>query len=188
MEYPGDPGFNTNSRPNYIKWNNFAPRFGAIYDPHNDGKMTIRASWGIFYDFPHTLFYDAFGGEAPWAPGVTIPTPASFANPWQGYPGGNPFPISISKNSPFPSSAGYLTVPLNLNTTYLEQWNLTIQRQLGKDWLVSGSYIGNNTIHMWAPRRSTPRYSSRGIAWPGSTALRRRVPAPRSATLPRGAP
>src|SRR5580704_15293887 len=156
IEYPGDPGFDTNSRPNYIKWNNFAPRFGAIYDPNNDGKMTIRASWGMFYDFPHTLFYDAFGGEAPWAPGVTIPTPASFANPWQSYPGGNPFPISISKNSPFPSSAGYLTVPLNLHTTYVEQWNLTVQRQLGKDWLISASYLGNNTIHMWAPLSLDP--------------------------------
>lgn len=157
VEYPGDPGFDTNGRPNKIQWNNFAPRFGAIFDPHNDGKMTIRASWGMFYDFPHTLFYDAYGGEAPWAPGVTIPTPVGgFANPWQGYPGGNPFPISISKNSPFPSSAGYLTVPLNLHTTYVEQWNLSIQRQLGKDWLLSGSYLGNNTIHMWAPLALDP--------------------------------
>ena len=143
VEYPGDPGFDTNDRPNNIQWNNFAPRFGAIFDPHNDGKMTIRASWGMFYDFPHTLFYDAYGGEAPWAPGVTIPTPVGgFANPWLGYPGGNPFPISISKNSPFPSSAGYLTVPLNLHTTYLEQWNLSIQRQFGKDWLISGELSG----------------------------------------------
>jgi Carboxypeptidase regulatory-like domain/TonB dependent receptor len=157
VEYPGDPGFNTNNRPNNIKWNNFAPRVGAIYDPHNNGKMTIRASWGMFYDFPHTLFYDAYGGTAPWAPGVTIPTPAGgFANPWQGYPGGNPFPIYLTKDVAFPTSAGYLTVPLNLHTTYLEQWNLSIQRQLGNDWLASASYLGNNTIHMWAPLTLDP--------------------------------
>jgi hypothetical protein len=156
VEYPGDPGFNTSQRPNKIKWNNFAPRFGAIYDPHNDGKMTIRASWGIFYDFPHTLFYDSYGGEAPWAPNIAVPTPASFANPWQGYPGGNPFPIHLTKDVAFPTSAGYLTVPLNLHTTYLEQWNLSIQRQFGKDWLAKASYIGNNTIHMWAPLTLDP--------------------------------
>jgi hypothetical protein len=149
--YPGDPGFDTNSRPNNIRWNNFAPRVGLIYDPKNDGRMTIRASWGIFYDFPETLFYDGYGGVPPWGPSVTIPTPVGgFANPWQGYPGGNPFPIALSKNVPFPQSGNYLTVPLNLRTSYLEQWNLAVQRQLGKDWLLSASYLGNNTIHLWS--------------------------------------
>ena len=149
--YPGDAGFNTNNRPNNIRWNNFAPRVGLIYDPKNDGRMTIRASWGIFYDFPHTLFYDGYGGVPPWGPSVTIPTPVGgFANPWQGYPGGNPFPITLGKNVPFPQSGNYLTVPLNLRTTYLEQWNFSIQRQFGSNWLASASYLGNNTIHMWA--------------------------------------
>jgi hypothetical protein len=157
VQYPGDPGFNTNDRPNNIRWNNFAPRVGLIFDPHNDGRMTIRASWGIFYDFPHTLFYDAYGGVPPWGPSVSIPTPAGgFANPWQGYPGGNPFPIALTKDVPFPLSGNYLTVPLNLRTTYLEQWNLSVQRQFGKDWLVSGSYLGNETVHMWASRSLDP--------------------------------
>jgi hypothetical protein len=155
--YPGDAGFDTNNRPNSIRWNNFAPRVGMIYDPRGDGRMTIRASWGIFYDFPHTLFYDGYGGVPPWGPSVTIPTPAGgFANPWQGYPGGNPFPITLNKNVPFPQSGNYLTVPLNLHTTYLEQWNLSVQRQFGANWLASASYLGNNTIHMWAAVSEDP--------------------------------
>jgi hypothetical protein len=113
--------------------------------------MSIRASWGIFYDFPHTLFYDGYGGVPPWGPSVTIPTPVGgFATPWQGYPGGNPFPIVLNPSVPFPPAGNYLTVPLNLRTTYLEQWNVSVQRQIGKDWLASASYLGNNTIHMWA--------------------------------------
>ena len=31
----------------------------------------------------------------------------------------------------------------------MQQWDLTVQRQLGSNWLISASYIGNNTIHGW---------------------------------------
>src|SRR6185437_6109208 len=41
-------------------------------------------------------------------------------------------------------------------TTYLEQWNLSIQKQFGKDWLASASYLGNNTVHMWAAVTEDP--------------------------------
>jgi hypothetical protein len=151
IEYPGDPGFETDNRPNNVKWNNFAPRVGLVYDPNNDGRMTIRASWGMFYDFPPTLFYDGYAGTPPWGPSATITTPVGgFSNPWEGYPGGNPFPIVLNKNVAFPTGGSYLTVPLNLHTTYVEQWNISIQRQFGSNWLASASYLGNNTIHMWA--------------------------------------
>ena len=31
---------------------------------------------------------------------------------------------------------------------YVNQWNLSIQRQVGKDWLVSVNYLGTSTIHL----------------------------------------
>lgn len=157
IQYPGDPGFNTNNRPNNVRWDNFAPRVGLVYDPSGNGKMTIRASWGVFFDFPPTLFYDGYGGTSPWGRGVTVPTPAGgFANPWLNYPGGNPFPYTISSNIAFPTNVGYLTVPLNLKTTNVDQWNLSIQRQFGSNWLASASYLGNNTVHMWSAVSEDP--------------------------------
>ncbi|MGH9740696.1 MAG: TonB-dependent receptor domain-containing protein, partial [Candidatus Acidiferrales bacterium] len=56
--YPGDPGFQTGSRPNDTTWNNWAPRIGLAWDPTGSGKTLIRASWGILYDMPQTIFYN----------------------------------------------------------------------------------------------------------------------------------
>jgi len=157
VQYPGDPGFDTNNRPNHIYWPNFAPRLGIVYDPKGDGKMTVRASWGIFTDMPHTLYYDAFGGSAPWGGNVSIPNPVGgFDNPWQGYPGGNPFPYKLDKNTPFLTNLSYLTVPLNLHPTQMQQWNLTVQRQISTNWLTTVSYLGNHTTHMWASQSLNP--------------------------------
>ena len=149
VQFPGDPGFNTNNRPSNTKLNNFAPRLGVVWDPKGDGRMTIRASWGMFYDMPHTLFAYGFSEEPPWGEQITQ-TGVSFQNPWARFPGGNPFPIQLNKNFTFPIPGNYANYPLNIKNTYLEQWNLTIQKQIGTNWLASASYLGNNTVHLWA--------------------------------------
>jgi hypothetical protein len=36
------------------------------------------------------------------------------------------------------------------------QWNFSVQKQVGKDWLVSANYIGNATRHLWSLQQSNP--------------------------------
>ena len=36
------------------------------------------------------------------------------------------------------------------------QWNLSLQRQVGADWLVSASYLGNHSTHMWSTQQYNP--------------------------------
>jgi hypothetical protein len=155
--YPGDQGFGTNNRPNDSRYAQFAPRAGVVWDPKGDGRTTIRASWGMFYDLPSTLFFYQFSNEPPWGEAITINNPVGgFQNPWQGYPGGNPFPVAISKDFVFPTGGTYTNVPLNVKPPYLEQWNLSLQKQIGTNWLFSANYVGNNTIHAWAPQALNP--------------------------------
>jgi hypothetical protein len=154
--FPGDAGFDTNSRPSHVKLNDFAPRLGLVWDPKGDGRMTLRASWGMFYEMPHTLFAYGFSQAPPWGESINR-TNVLFGDPWgpgqnnsAAFPGGDPFPINLNKNFTFPIPGNYTTYPLDLKPTYLEQWNVSLQKQIGANWLLSASYLGNNTVHLWA--------------------------------------
>jgi hypothetical protein len=159
--YPGDPGFNTGSRPNYTRWNNFAPRIGVAWDPTGGGKTLIRASFGILYDMPETLFFYNYAGEPLWGSSVAIIPPAgvadTFANPWSYYPTGtNIFPTVQNSTTAYPFYSSYETAPLHVHNAYMEQWNLTIQRQIGAAWLLKASYLGNDLVHLWTIKETNP--------------------------------
>ena len=155
--FPGDPGFQTGGRPNLTTWNNWAPRVGLAWDPEGNGKTLIRASWGMFYDMPQTLFYYNASSEPLWGESITLINPVGgFANPFLNYPGGNPYPTTQNPNTPYPTAGYYETVPLHVKNTYVEQENLTLQKQLGSSWLLKASYLGNNTIHLWTDQDLNP--------------------------------
>jgi hypothetical protein len=155
--FPGDQGFQTGGRPNLTTWNNWAPRVGLAWDPIGDGKALIRASWGMFYDMPQTLFYYNASSEPLWGESITlINPPGGFANPWLNYPGGNPYPTTQNPNTTYPTAGYYETVPLHVRNTYVEQWNLTLQRQVGTSWLLKASYLGSDTVHLWTDQELNP--------------------------------
>ena len=70
------------------------------------------------------------------------------SDPWATYPGGDPFPTAINKDTPFSTFGLVSTHPYNSKPTVVNQWNLSVQRQLGTDWLVTANYIGSSTIHV----------------------------------------
>jgi hypothetical protein len=142
-EVPDSNAFSTS------RWMNFAPRFGLAWDPNGDARMTIRAAYGIFFDYPHMFQFDGLKDAPPWGSRVTLTNPVGgFEDPWQGYPGGNPYPVILNSNVTFPTSGTYLNIPLQLKTPYANEWNLSVQRQIGTDWLVTGNYLGHSVIHL----------------------------------------
>ncbi len=144
---PGEPSAYTFARP----WL-FEPRVGIAWDPTGSGRQTIRAGYGLFYDTMATAYQEDQTGDAPWASTVGLPSPAGgLTNPYAGYPGGNPFPTPAppSKNQIFPAEGQYYNYPLHAHPTSVHQWNLSYERQLAKDWLVSATYIGNKSTHIW---------------------------------------
>jgi hypothetical protein len=145
LYFPGDPGFPGKSG-QYGHYKDFEPRVGLAWDPFGDGKTSIRASYGLFYDFANGQFFINTTVAPPFGDETRV-NAVPFDNPWSTYPGGNPYPIT-SFNT-FTLGAPYLTVPYNMPATELHSWNFSVQHQFGPDWLVSASYVGNQTEHLW---------------------------------------
>ena len=74
--YAGDPGFEGNTGVNK-RYNQFAPRIGAAFDPKGDGKTSIRTSFGVAYDFPNVMIMST-PATAPFASTVTVNGPVRF--------------------------------------------------------------------------------------------------------------
>jgi hypothetical protein len=147
--YYGDKGVNKNLTNDKI--GNFAPRFGLVWNPHGDGKQTIRLGGAVLYDSAQVYYEERVQTNPPFVDDTTLPNPGPFNNPWQGYPGGDPFPIPQPppKNVVFPTSVAYVVLPPHLKPMYMTQWNASYQRQFSGNWLVTASYIGNKTTHLW---------------------------------------
>ena len=148
------------------KLSDFEPRVGLAWDPTGKGRQTMRASYSIFYDSPELNYSTHPGQGAPWGSTVTLSSPAGgLTNPFAGYPGGNPFPSPVppAKNQAFPSSGAYFDIPLNLQPTYTQEWDLSYQRQVGANWLFTATYLGNKTTHTWVQTEENP-----GVYIPGT--------------------
>ena len=98
-----------------------------------------------------------------------------FANPYQTYPGGNPFPALAEgwPTQPFPTSGVYVNAPLETRPTSLQQWNVGAQRQVS-EWLLTASYLGNHSNHLWRATELNYAIYSPG-ATTGTTNARRRL-------------
>jgi Carboxypeptidase regulatory-like domain len=161
--FPGDTGFPGSASMNN-KLNQFAPRAGVVWQVNE--KTAIRGGWGTFYDTPHLFFNTRFANNPPWGAQITLTSPAGgFANPYLTYPGGNPFPALATgwQTQPFPTAGVYVNTPLDTQPTSLQQWNVGAQRQVA-DWLLTASYLGNHSSHLW--RATELNYA---IYTPGAT-------------------
>jgi hypothetical protein len=148
------------------QFKNFAPRAGVVWDPQGEGRQTLRASYGRFYDMPHLQSFVALSQMAPWGNTITITNlPLGWDDPYAAYPGGNPIPITPSPTMAFPQTAAYTTFPLDLPATNMDQWNVSYQHQLGDRWMVSANYLGNRTNHLWGANQINP-----AVFGPGATA------------------
>jgi Carboxypeptidase regulatory-like domain len=155
--YPGDPGIPRSYT--YSKLSTFAPRVGLVWDPTGTGRQVIRAGYGVFFDTIPTAYFEDQTQGAPWGSVVNLNYPSGgLTDPWQGYPGGNPFPLPFppGKSAVFPSGSSYYDYPLDSHPMYVHQWNLSYQLQLSQNWLIAADYVGNKTTHIWTGEDINP--------------------------------
>ncbi|PYV74128.1 MAG: hypothetical protein DMG96_21070, partial [Acidobacteria bacterium] len=150
LYFPGDPGFPDNSGI-HKQWLKFAPRLGMAWDATGDGRTSLRAFYGLAYDYLPLQWRINAGRVAPWSPQITL-VGATVDNPWGSFPGGNPFPIKVDQNAHSCRWHLMRRLPYNIHTPYVSSWNLSLQRQIGMDYLVSATYLGSQTVHMWVQK------------------------------------
>jgi hypothetical protein len=151
---PGIPAAYANA-----SYKDFAPRFGVAWDPTGSGKSSIRASYGIFDDTPMSYNNAHFATAPPYGNTISLNDPVGgLADPFAGYPGGDPYPSPVPPppDFVFPTEGSYVNLPLNLHHTYMQQWDLSYQYQLRGNWLLSASYVGNKTTHLWTGTEQNP--------------------------------
>jgi hypothetical protein len=153
--YAGDPGFAGQSGVEN-RYNQFAPRVGLAFDPKGDGKTSIRTSFGISYDFPNIMIMSTPTTAPPFGNTVQPPGPLNFANPWGTVPGGDPFTLPFGPNSPFVKFGSFVAQQPDAKATTVYTWNFSVQHQFGASWLVSASYLGTQTAHLWVSFQDNP--------------------------------
>jgi hypothetical protein len=148
-------GYNT-----YTGIGNFQPRVGLAWQPHWNSiwarNTVIRAAYGI------SSFMEANGvnnlpyQNPPFIQAHEVITPATQALPnstlsqgFSGFPASACTIATLQALSPacIQGATLHLTNP-NLRPAADQQWNLTIQRQLGTRTSVSVAYVGNKIDHM----------------------------------------
>jgi hypothetical protein len=174
LMFPGDEGYPDGTGFYGARWKQVAPRLGVIWSPLADNSMSVRAAWGIFYDTPHLFFGTRYSNSPPWGAQISLTNPiGGLTDPWLGYPGGNPFPALRTDwaSADFPLYGVYVSSPLDLHNTRLQQWNVSIQKGWG-DLVVAASYLGNKGAYAWRSNEQNPAVYGPG-ATTGNTNQRR---------------
>jgi len=155
--YPGDPGFPPGNSGLNTQWRNFSPRVGVAWDVTGDGRTAVRSSYGLNYDFPSSVFLYIAASASPFANRVEL-SAVPFEDPYRNVPGGDTHPLSSSPpfNAQYPGFGAYGVMDPNINSTRVQSWNVTIERQLGTAWQASASYLGSYADRMWGQVQMNP--------------------------------
>jgi hypothetical protein len=146
----------------------FSPRIGFSYDPFRNGKTAVRAGWGVFdsldllneYDlvlersFPYNTQESLatsnginLNGSFPstaYCGGAQVGVDPAFNS------GGNCFGITPQSSLPSLRTAYIDPSPPR---SYIMQWNLNIEQQLGS-WGITAGYVGARGIHLLEVERN----------------------------------
>ncbi|HWC00768.1 MAG TPA: TonB-dependent receptor, partial [Bryobacteraceae bacterium] len=149
--------------------NSISPRIGFAYRLTDNPSTVLRGSYGIFTanagwknnNFA-TLQSGAFALTETFTNVITNGVPlVTLDHPFPSTIGAGPSTVSVGGNSP------------NLGIPYLQQWNLTLERQIYGDWAVHVSYVGAKNTQLSyrhninQPRASLTPFDPSRLIYPG---------------------
>jgi hypothetical protein len=158
-------GQNGNSRALYNSYKKgFQPRFGLAWTPsrfHN--RTVVRMAYGILNYLEST----GTNRRLPMNPPYVFDSLQTYDNRYLGQPISSGFPVFGVGTQP----SGSLRVwPTLLKPSIIQQWNFTIEQQLGAGFVLSAGYVGQDATHLTL----SDRYWSQAVPGSGPIQQRRR--------------
>ena len=147
----GDPGVERGGIPN--DFDHLSPRLGVALDPFGDGKMSIRAAVGMFYGSISGNEWNTMTNFQPFSTRLTFTNLATAQNGWNGatlsnpynnFPGGNPFPYTGT----FTTGGGLFAVASDFSWPRTIQTNISVQREIFKDLILGVAYVGTRSSQL----------------------------------------
>jgi len=159
---------------------NLAPRLGFAYSLGQ--KFVVRGGVGLYYMIPPSRIFNGPNGVAPFLPRYQLTGNISFQDPYGSFGLANPFPAEFVADSGGRARKDVpITVPTQIygsftglyRVTTLGTWNLTLERQLGSDWLLSAAYVGSGGYHLAGTYQMNPATYVAGASTVANTQARR---------------
>jgi len=149
----GTPMFNNPSK------KSFAPRLGAAWNPFGDKKMTVKGSYGIFYQPLTTSFYRGTTFRIyPYFAGVDIRQPPVFGPGNIAVLAAGVNPALVQKRSEF--------IFYDVEQPFTQQWHANVERDLGHNLVAEVGYIGSkghNLPFYGDPNTRPSEYGADGV-------------------------
>lgn len=125
--------------------NNWAPRLGIAYRVGGSDKTVVRAGFGMFYDAQIGNTTVDLVRNPPFQTRIIAELPNSIF-PYLSLRDLTPPGVTISSSyfAMGQEEDGRLAWP----TAYVEQWNLSLQRELVPNWAVTAAYVGATGRHL----------------------------------------
>ena len=154
---------------------NIAPRVGFAYRLTEDGKTSLRGGFGHFYTPIQASAFNPFTNIAPFAPGFSF-NGVSFEDPFGSVGVTNPFPEQFGPRVPGPEATFVTPTELravfarDFRTPLLASWNLSMERQIGADWVLRVTYAGNKGSYYFGAAENS-REINPAIYVPGASTV-----------------
>jgi len=169
----GTPGVSDCTTLDCMDTNNYGPRVGFAWDMFGNQKTVVRSGYGIYYQRTSNQPLLQTSGGLPFSQAisaarfsVTLQNPFPTIRPLSDFP--LPFDQVVPRLVSFDATTGapifdapgggplsgfFFYPERSFHAPYAQQWNLTIQQALFKNWVLEVGYVGTRGVDLIGPGR-----------------------------------